>query len=158
DELRRQYRGIVPSGRRLHRPDSQGREARRPASRAVNESRANHQSQDREDTWPNNSVATPGSRRRGDRMMRRRELITLLGGAAAAWPLAARAQQPERMRRIGVLTGDSEHDPQNKVRLAALQQGLERLGWSEGRNIHVDYRFAADNPSQYQPLAKELIS
>src|SRR5262249_12668825 len=78
--------------------------------------------------------------------------------AAATWPLAARAQQPERMRRIGVLTPDSEHDPQTKARLAALQQGLERLGWSEGRNIHIDYRFSADNPKPYQPLAKELVS
>jgi putative tryptophan/tyrosine transport system substrate-binding protein len=89
--------------------------------------------------------------------MNRREFITLLGGAAA-WPLAARAQQGERVRRIGVLTADTEDDPQTKARLAAFRQGLERLGWSEGRNVRIDYRFAADHPDRYQPLAKELVS
>jgi ABC-type uncharacterized transport system substrate-binding protein len=89
--------------------------------------------------------------------MKRRAFITLLGGAAA-WPLAARAQQAERMRRIGVLTGDTENDPENKARLAAFRQELERLGWSEGRNVRIEYRFAANNPDQYQPLAKELVS
>src|SRR5499433_1934849 len=90
-------------------------------------------------------------------MMRRREFITLLGGAAVAWPLAVRAQQRERMRRIGVLTADAEDDPGVKARLAAFQQGLDRLGWSVDRNVRIDYRFAANNPDQYQPLAKELI-
>src|SRR5262245_16326560 len=90
--------------------------------------------------------------------MKRRDVITLVGGAAALWPIAARAQQAERMRRIGVLTPDSAHDSVTKLRLAAFQQDLERLGWSEGRNIHIEYRFAANNPNQYQPLAKELVS
>jgi putative tryptophan/tyrosine transport system substrate-binding protein len=89
--------------------------------------------------------------------MKRREFITLLGGGAAAWPLAARAQQPEQIRRIRVLTGDAEDDPGVKARLVALQQGLDRLGWSVDRNVRIDYRFAANNPNQYQPLAKELI-
>jgi putative ABC transport system substrate-binding protein len=88
--------------------------------------------------------------------VKRREFITLLGGTAA-WPLAARAQQSERMRRIGVLTADAEDDPGVKARLAAFQQGLDRLGWSVDRNVRIDYRFAANNPDQYQPLAKELI-
>jgi len=74
--------------------------------------------------------------------MRRREFISLLGGAAVAWPLAGRAQQRERMRRVGVFIGMSEHDPDSKRRLVAFQQGLEKLGWSEGRNIHLDVRFA----------------
>ena len=68
--------------------------------------------------------------------MKRREFITLLGGAAAAWPLAARAQQPERVRHIGMLVGYD--DPAIK----AFQQELERLGWFKGRNIHIDYRYA----------------
>jgi putative ABC transport system substrate-binding protein len=89
--------------------------------------------------------------------MRRREFITLLGGAAVAWPLAVRAQQTEQIRRIGVLTGDAEDDPGVKARLVAFQQGLDRLGWSVDRNVRIDYRFAANNPDQYQPLAKELI-
>jgi putative ABC transport system substrate-binding protein len=89
--------------------------------------------------------------------VKRREFITLLGGASVAWPLAARAQQRERMRRIGVLTGDGEDDPGVKTRLAAFQQGLEWLGWSVGRNLQIDYRFAANNPDQFQSLAKDLV-
>ena len=68
--------------------------------------------------------------------MRRRDFITLLGGAAA-WPVAARAQQGGRVRRIGVLEGGAEDDTDTKERLAAFQQGLERLGWSEGRNVRI---------------------
>jgi putative ABC transport system substrate-binding protein len=89
--------------------------------------------------------------------MKRREFITLLGGTTAAWPLAARAQQGERMRRIGVLMGFAEDDPQVKAFLAGLQQGLERLGWLEGRNVRIDYRYApAANPAQAPALAREL--
>ena len=90
--------------------------------------------------------------------MKRREFITLLGGAAAAWPLAARAQQGERMRRIGVLMAFAEDDPETKARLAGFRQGLERLGWSEGRNVRIDYRFAAGSADRFQPLAKELVA
>jgi putative ABC transport system substrate-binding protein len=88
--------------------------------------------------------------------MRRRDIVTLIGGAAT-WPLSARAQT-ERMRRIGVLMGDTEDFPETKVRVAAFRQGLERLGWSDGRNVRIDYRFAADNPDRFEPLAKELVS
>jgi putative tryptophan/tyrosine transport system substrate-binding protein len=88
--------------------------------------------------------------------MRRREFITLLGGAAV-WPLGARAQQPERVRRIGVLVSLTEDDPDTKARLAGLQQGLERLGWSEGRNVRIDYRFDPAG-TQVQVLAKELVA
>jgi putative tryptophan/tyrosine transport system substrate-binding protein len=90
--------------------------------------------------------------------MKRREFITPLGGAAVAWPLAARAQQGERVRRVGVLIPQAADDPEMKARLAAFQQGLERLGWSEGRNVRIDYRFAANNPDRFQPLATELVS
>ena len=88
--------------------------------------------------------------------MRRREFITLIGTAVAG-PLTARAQQPDRMRRIGVLMGFAEDDPDTKARLAGLRQGLERLGWSEGRNVRVDYRFAPAG-TQAQVLAKELVA
>ena len=88
--------------------------------------------------------------------MRRREFITVLGGAVAAWPQIVRAQQNERMRRIGVLMADAEDDPGVKARLAAFREGLDRLGWSLDRNVRIDYRFAA-NPDQYQLLAKELV-
>src|SRR5438105_5416780 len=90
--------------------------------------------------------------------MRRGEFVTLLGGAAAAWPLAARGQQPNRMRSIGVLLALAEDDPESKARLAAFRQGLERLGWSEGRNVRIDYRFASASAERGQVLAKELVA
>src|SRR6516165_3373990 len=91
--------------------------------------------------------------------MKRREFISLLGGAAVAWPRAAAAQQRERMRRVGVLMSMSEDDPYSKPHLVAFQQGLEKLGWSEGRNIHLDVRFApAANEQQVQILVKEVLA
>jgi ABC-type uncharacterized transport system substrate-binding protein len=90
--------------------------------------------------------------------MRRRKFITLLGGAAAAWPLAARAQQGERIRRIGVLMSGAESDSEMQARLASFRQGLGRFGWSEGRNVRVDYRFAAANTDRAHELARELIA
>ena len=90
--------------------------------------------------------------------LRRREVITLIGGAAA-WPLAAHAQQPDRIRRVGVFMASAEDDPESKPRLAALRQGLEKLGWSEDRNIHLDVRFALPaNEQQVQMLVKELLA
>src|SRR5215475_4979547 len=89
--------------------------------------------------------------------IRRRQFIVTLGGAAAAWPLAARAQQPDGMRRIGMLLALAEDDPEIRARLAAFRQGLEKRGWSEGRNVHIDYRFAPAS-AQVQVLAKELVA
>ena len=77
------------------------------------------------------------------RAVKRREFITLLGGAAAAWPFGARAQQSDRVRRIGVFAFGAESDPAAQSYVRALRQGLEQLGWIEGRNIHVDYRWAS---------------
>src|SRR5262245_36476706 len=91
-------------------------------------------------------------------VMKRREFITLLGGAAVAWPLAARAQQAERMRRIGVLMSLSEDDPEDEQRRAVLQQALHQLGWSEGRSLHIEYRWFAGEPARAQALAKELVA
>jgi len=91
--------------------------------------------------------------------MRRREFITLIGGAAAAWPSAARAQQPDRLRRIGVLASLAGDDPEMMARLAGFRQGLEKRGWSEGRNVSIDTRFAPDGSAdRLQVLAKELIA
>src|SRR6266567_6321952 len=90
--------------------------------------------------------------------MRRREFIAFIS-SAAAWPLAARAQQRnEHIRRIGVLASLAEDDPEMKPRLAAFRQGLEKLGWSEGRNLRIDYRFASGGSGQEQARAKELLA
>jgi len=89
--------------------------------------------------------------------MKRRQFITLVGGAAA-WPLAARAQQPDRLRRIGVLSGFAEGDPQAQRNLAAFTKALQELGWADGRNIRVDYRSAAGNADRMRTFAKELVS
>jgi putative tryptophan/tyrosine transport system substrate-binding protein len=78
-------------------------------------------------------------------MIRRREFISLLGGAAATWPLAARAQQGDRIRRIAVLAPLAEDDPEMTARLAGFRQGLEKRGWSDGRNVRMDTRFAPDS-------------
>jgi putative ABC transport system substrate-binding protein len=88
----------------------------------------------------------------------RREFITLAGGAAASWPFAVRAQQPDGMRRIGLLMGLAEDDPEIQSRLAAFRQGLARRGWSEDRNVRIDIRFAAAKADRYQNLAKELVA
>jgi len=72
----------------------------------------------------------------------RREFITLLGGAAAAWPFVAGAQQPERIRVIGVLISTAADDPEGQARIAAFRQGLQELGWTEGRNVRIDTRTA----------------
>jgi putative tryptophan/tyrosine transport system substrate-binding protein len=91
--------------------------------------------------------------------MRRREFITLLGGAAATMPLAVKAQQSDQRRRIGVLTALAEDDPENQARLAGFRNGLKRRGWSEDRNVSVDYRFApAGSPDQAERFAKELVA
>ena len=89
--------------------------------------------------------------------MRRREFITLLG-AAAGWPLAAHAQQSGQMRRLGVLVGGAESDPQIVEALAAFKTALQELGWIEALNIHIDYRFAAADVDRMRIFAKELVA
>jgi putative tryptophan/tyrosine transport system substrate-binding protein len=91
--------------------------------------------------------------------MRRREFITLVGGAAA-WPLAARAQQGEPMRRIGVLiaSGSAADDPDGQIRSAAFLQELQQLGWTNGRNIRIDYRWAGGDPENIRKYAAELVA
>jgi putative ABC transport system substrate-binding protein len=81
--------------------------------------------------------------------MKRREFIALLGGAAAGWPIAARAQQPERMRRVGVLMGLAADDPEAQNRIAAFEQSLQQLGWTNGRNLQIDYRRGAAVTQKY---------
>jgi putative tryptophan/tyrosine transport system substrate-binding protein len=89
--------------------------------------------------------------------IKRREFITLLSGvAAAAWPLAARAQQGERMRRIGVLMNRAPDSPEGQARLAAFQQALQQLGWSDGRNVRIDTRWGEDIVERERRSAAEL--
>jgi ABC-type uncharacterized transport system substrate-binding protein len=89
--------------------------------------------------------------------MKRREFIKLLGGAAA-WPMAARAQQGERMRRIGVLMAYAESDLEGQANIAAFREGLKKLGWEEGRNILIDFRWAALDVEAMQRSATELVA
>jgi putative tryptophan/tyrosine transport system substrate-binding protein len=88
--------------------------------------------------------------------VRRRDFITLLGGAAAAWPLAARAQQRSE-RRVGVFMALAENDPEVRPRVAAFQKGLREVGWIEGRNVHIEFRWAADDTSLMRAYAAELV-
>ena len=90
--------------------------------------------------------------------MKRRAFITLLGGAAAGWPLAVRAQQRERVRRIAMLMNGSADDPLSPASVAAFSQGLEKAGWSVGRNIQIEYRWNAGDPSRARRNASELIA
>ena len=90
--------------------------------------------------------------------MKRRELITLIGGAAAAWPLTARAQQPERMRRIGVLSSLAVDDPEMRVRTAAFLQALQQLGWTVGRNVQIEFRWDAGDVDRSRKEAAELVA
>ena len=89
--------------------------------------------------------------------IRRREFITLLGGAAVAWPLPARAQQPDGMRRVGVLMNLAESDPESQTRIAAFREGLRKLGWTEGRELQIDYRWFAGDPDRARAYAAELV-
>ena len=90
--------------------------------------------------------------------MSRRQFLRLLGGTAVAWPLAARAQQPERMRRVVFLHALAENDPEVKARIAAFRQGLETLGWVENRSVQVEHRFSGGDFAQMQAYTAELVS
>ena len=90
--------------------------------------------------------------------MRRREFISLLGSTVAAWPLPARGQQRDRVRQIGVLSPFSENDPETKAKLVALKEWLERLGWTDGRNVRIEYRFSDGNIDRTRAAAAELVA
>src|SRR5215471_2377037 len=89
--------------------------------------------------------------------LQRREFVAALGGAAAAWPLAAKAQQGERMRRIGMLVPYDENDPEQKRRLSAFMQALADLGWTDGRNLRMELRWFGDDSNRLRALAQELV-
>jgi putative tryptophan/tyrosine transport system substrate-binding protein len=89
--------------------------------------------------------------------MRRREIITLIGGAAAIWPFAARAQQGDRMWQIGVLMAQAEDDPLAHASIKAFHDGLNKLGWTDGRTVRIDYRWAASDPDRMRTYAADLV-
>jgi putative ABC transport system substrate-binding protein len=91
-------------------------------------------------------------------MMKRRDFITLLGGAVAVWPLAAGAQPAERVRRVGILMGTASDDPDAQANIAALHQGLQEAGWVIGRNLRVDVRWSAGESARLRELAAELVA
>jgi putative ABC transport system substrate-binding protein len=89
--------------------------------------------------------------------MRRRDFIKAIAGSTAAWPITSRAQRNERVRRIGIVMGFTESDPAGQAQVSAFRQQLRKLGWIEGVNIHIDYRYSADDPSRIRAVAVELL-
>jgi putative tryptophan/tyrosine transport system substrate-binding protein len=90
--------------------------------------------------------------------MKRREFISLMGAAAAAWPFTAHTQEPGRMRRVGVLFAFFDFDPESQARITAFQQELEKLGWREGQNIQIEYRWASGDAERFRAFAAELVA
>ena len=133
-----------------------GRQTGRPAGRAGVQVRTGHQRPDRKDARPHRAAVAARPRRRGDRM-KRREFIALLGGAAAEWPLAARAQ--ERTRRVGFLTASfGVDDPEMQTRNSAFVLALREFGWAAGNNVRVEFRSGAGKASELRKHAAELVS
>src|SRR5262249_46595652 len=133
--------GPVPARRQLCRQDSARGQAGRHPRRAAEQVRSYHQPYDSQGARPRGAPDAARPRRRGDRV-KRREFITLIGGAAAAWPLAARAQQPGQVRRIGILMPYPKSDAEYQSYVRAFRQELARLGWSEGGNVQFDERWS----------------
>src|SRR5262249_31737014 len=155
DKLRGRYHGCLSSGRCLHRSYPQGRQTPGSAGGAVEQVRARYQQPDRQDARARCARQAARHRRRGDRVMRRRAFITLLGGGAAAWPLAARAQQPAKLPTIGFLGGTSPSVVSQSV--AAFVQRLHELGWVEGRNVAIEYRWAEGRSERFAEIAAEFV-
>src|SRR5262249_9576340 len=144
----------LSADRRLHRSNPQRCQARRPTSRRIEQVRAGHPHADRQ---AHRATFARRYRRRGDRMMKRRDFITLLGGAAAAWPLAARAEQSGGIRRIGVLVNLAADNSEVQARIGAFLQELQEFGWSIGRNVRIEYRWAS-NQNDLSRYAAELLA
>src|SRR5262249_19513969 len=140
----------------LCRPHPQGREARRPARAGADQIRAGDQPEDRQDAPARNPCLSARPRRRGDRM-RRRAFIALIGAAAAS-PLGVRAQQGGPIRRVGIFTGATDADPQFRKATAAFVERMQHLGWTEGRNLRLDYRWGRGDSDEIRKQATELAA
>ena len=148
-------RSTCSAGGILCRPHPARRQTRRPAGAGADQVRNDHQPQDRQGARPDRAARPAGRRRRGDRM-KRREFITLLGGAAARGRSRRARSSRERMRRIGVLMNLAADDAEGQARLAAFTQALKQLGWSDGHNLRIDTRWAtADDIRRH---AAELVA
>src|SRR5262249_4595973 len=143
----------LPPDRRLRRPSSEGRKTGRPTGPTGNQSRAVHQPQDRQGARHHRAAAVERPRRRVDRV-KRRQFITLLGGAAAAWPLAGRAQQAGKLPTIGFMGATYSVESQ---RVAAFVQRLRELAWVDGRNLTIEYRWAEGRPERVSEIAAEFV-
>src|SRR5262249_26150434 len=148
---------MAPGGK-VRRPYPSGREASRSSGASTEQVRNGHQSQNRQDTRSRRSSIFAAARRRGDRVMKRREFISLLGGAAAAWPLAARAQQTTRLPLVAILRSEVAGDSEGLRNSAALVQGLQALGWTEGRNVRIEKRWTGGSVDAMKALARELVA
>src|SRR5262249_6440838 len=149
--------GPVPARRQLCRQDSARGQAGRHPRRAAEQVRSYHQPYDSQGARPRGAPDAARPRRRGDRV-KRRAFITLLGGAAAAWPLAAHGQQADRMRRIGVLMALAADEPDAQMRSRAFLQALPQLGWTVGRNVQIDTRWATTDTDSLRRHAAELAA
>src|SRR5262249_6631572 len=144
--------GPVSARRRNCRQDSARDEAGRHPGRAANQVRSHHKSDDREGARPRSAAQAARPRRRGDRM-KRREFITLLGGAAAAWPLAARAQQTEKMVRVGALSAQ----PRAAPIWLAFERRMAELGYNNGTNFALEF-VQVDSLGDYERGYRELVA
>src|SRR5262249_49677159 len=154
DELRSEPCRRISPRWRLHRPHSQGRETIRSAGVGADQVGADHKPQDRQDVGRDNSAGRARDRRRGDRM-RRREFITLLGGAAAAWPLAVHAQHGGKVWRIGIL--ETVSAAANAANFNAFRRGLRERGHVEGQSYVIEYRSADGRAERFADFAAELV-